>query len=184
MMKRMLPMLLLLSIGFASGCPRPDTPNANANSNSQPANRSASLNGNLNTNVNGGSDPTLGNILRSREDRTVTITVFADDAGRIQITVCPDTIKLSKGRGQRLRFHVFNNTDVNIKEVVIAFKTEDPMDGDFRITDIPAGGDKNTSVRRIKGAAAPKGYNYGIRVYDSTSTAPIAELDPEVVIAV
>jgi hypothetical protein len=63
---------------------------------------------------------------------------------------------------------------VDIKEVLVVFRTEDPMDGSgFRITDIPAGDDRNTAAHRIKGAAAPNAYKYGIRVFNTTSTTPI-----------
>ena len=184
MMKRTLPLLLLLSLACATGCePKKDTPNANANANTNTKTNvgirqeDANVNGNTNNNI-------VPPPLRTKEDKSVALTIGEDAAGKLQIFVSPEDIKLLKSKNQRLRFHVFNNSEVDLKEVVITFATANPLDGDFTVGDIKAGDDKNSSTRRIRTGAADGKYVYGIKAFGATSTDPVAVMNsPEVEIA-
>lgn len=179
MTKRMLLALLLLLPALSSGCAKPDTPNANganaSNANRQTANANYSANANT-------TDP-VNTIVRSKEDRSVAVVVYSDGSGTPKVLLVPDPIKLSKLKNQKLRFHVFNNTEIEFSKVEFTF-AEDPFDGGFGITGIPAGDDENDTPRKIKAGAALKKYKYTIKVYGPDPTGPpIVELDPEVEIA-
>ena len=182
MMKRTLLALLLLLPALTSGCEKaPQTDNGNGN---RPlANTSLNANG-ANANVNANTSDSLTPLIPfSKEDKSVAVVVYADGGGALKVLVAPDPIKLSKGKGQKLRFHVFNDTDVDFSKVDFVF-AENPFDGTFTITDIKAGDDEGDATKRIKAAAPEKKYKYTIKVYGTANpTTPIAELDPEVEIA-
>lgn len=195
MLKRTLPLLLLLALACAAGC-KPETETSNTNSNTNrnaganvgnrqtDANANANANVSVNANSNSNTEYPVAPILHAREDRSVAIFIGEDSSGKLQISVSPEDIKLLKPKNQRLRFHVFNNTDVDIKEVVITFVSENPMDGDFKIGDIKAGHDKNSLTRKIKGDAAAGKYTYGLKAFGNTSADPVAVMNsPEVEIA-
>jgi hypothetical protein len=138
-------------------------------------------NANVNDNVNNNIVPPP---LRTKEDKSVALIIAEDDAGKLQIFVAPEDVKLLKPQNQKLRFHVFNNTKVDIREVVITFVTENPMDGDFKIGDIKAGHDNSSPTFRIKGGAAAGKYVYGIKAFAATSTDPVAVMNsPQVEIS-
>lgn len=183
MMKRPLPLLLLLALACAAGCePKKDTPNANANMNT---NRNANVGVRQeDANVNVNANNTIAPALRSREDKSVAIHIVEDTSGKLQILVSPEDVKLSRSRNQRLRFHIFNNTEVDLREVVITFVTGNPLDGEFNVGDIRAGDDKSSPTRRIKTGAADGKYVYGIKAIGNTSTEPVAVMNsPEVEIS-
>jgi len=186
MMKRTLPLLLLLSLACATGCePKKDTPNANANMNTNTKTnvgiRQEDANANVNTNANNTIAPPS---LHTKEDKSVALIIGADAAGKLQIFVSPEDVKLLKSKNQRLHFHVFNNTEVDIREVVITFVTTNPMDGDFKIGDIKAGHDNSSPTYRIRSGAADGKYVYGIKAFGTTSTEPVAVMNsPEVEIS-
>lgn len=193
MLKRTLPLLLLLALACAAGCkPETETSNTNSNTNrnagANVGNRQTDANANanigVNANANANTDNSVAPVLHAREDRSVAIFISEDGSGKLQISVSPEDIKLLKPKNQRLRFHVFNNTDVDLREVVITFVTENPMDGDFKIGDIKAGNDKNSVTRRIRGDAAAGKYTYGLKAFGNTSADPVAVMNsPEVEIA-
>ena len=192
MMKRTLPLLLLLALACAAGCEaKKDTPNQNANVNTNTApygggirQTNTNLNANVNANANANTDNPLAPVLHTKDDKSVAIIIGEDAAGKLQIFVSPEDIKLFKSKNQKLRFHVFNNTEVDLKEVVITFVTENPMEGDFKIGDIKAGHDTSSPTHKIKGAAAAGSYTYGIKAIGNTSPEPVAEMNsPEVEIA-
>jgi hypothetical protein len=173
MTKRTLLALLLLLPALSPGCAKPDTPNSNG-ANTANVGRQGS---------NANTADSLNTLVRTKEDKSVAVVVYHDGAGAPKILLVPDPIKLSKGKGQKLRFHVFNDTDVAFSRVQFTF-AEDPFDGGFDITDITAGDDRGAPTRRIKPAAALKKYKYAIKVYGPDPTQPpIVELDPEVEIA-
>ncbi|HEX7176525.1 MAG TPA: hypothetical protein VF240_14765 [Pyrinomonadaceae bacterium] len=179
MMKRTLPLLLLLALACATGCePKKDTPNANVNTSTNVGIRQE------NANVNSNANNTIAPALHTKEDKTVALIIGEDAAGKLQIFVAPEDIKLLKSKNQKLRFHVFNNTEVDLKEVVITFVTENPMDGNFTVGDIKAGNDKNSSTQKIKTGVADGKYVYGIKAIGNTSPDPVAVMNsPEVEIA-
>jgi hypothetical protein len=179
-MKRTLPLLLLLALACAAGCePKKDT-NMNANTN---ANAKTNV-GNRQDDVNANVNNTIAPPPHTREDKSVAIIITEDAAGKLQILVSPEGVKLLKSKNQKLRFHVFNNTEVDLKEVVITFVTQNPMDGDFKVGDIKAGNDKSSPTHRIKGDAATGSYVYGLKGFDNTSPDPVVVMNsPEVEIA-
>jgi len=187
MTKRTLPLLLLLALACAAGCePKKDTPNrnANVNANTNVGVRQTDVNLNANANVNANTDNPLGPPLHTKEDRSVVIIISEDSSGKLQISVSPESIKLLKPKGQKLRFLVVNNTEVDLREVVITFVTTNPMDGDFTVGAVNAGYDNSSPTRKIKGDAAAGKYTYGIKAFGHTSTDPVAVMNsPEVEIA-
>lgn len=183
MMKRTLPLLLLLSLACATGCePKKDTPNANANMNTNTKTNVGIRQEDANANVN--ANNTIAPVLRSKEDKSVALIIGEDAAGKLQIYVAPEDVKLLKSKNQRLHFHVFNNTEVDIREVVITFVTVNPMDGDFKIGDIRPGHDNSSQTFRIKSGVPDGKYVYGIKAFGTTSTDPVAVMNsPEVEIS-
>ena len=187
MTKRTLPLLLLLALACAAGCePKKDTPNANANTN---ATMNANTKANVGTrqedvNVNVNANNTIAPPLHTKEDKSVALIIGEDASGKLQIFVSPESVKLLKSKNQKLRFHVFNNTEVDLKEVVITFVTENPMDGDFKVGDIKAGNDRSSPTYKIRSGAADGKYVYGIKAFGSTSADPVAVMNsPEIEIA-
>lgn len=178
MKKRPLLALLLMLPIISHGCTKSDDNTAqNGGANYSNANRPAA---GANTNSNGSTDSLTP---RTKEDKSIAVVVYHDGAGATRILVVPDPIKLSKGKGQKLRFHVFNDTDVNFSKVEFAF-ADDPFDGALNVGAVAAGDDEGGATRRIKAAAAFKKYKYSIKVFGPDPTKPpIAELDPEVEIA-
>jgi len=189
MTKRTLPLLLLLALACAAGCePKKDTPNQNANVNTNPAanvgGRQTNANLNANAGVNANIDNPVAPPLHTKEDKSVVIIVTEDSSGKLQILVSPESIKLLKSKNNKLRFLVVNNTEVDLKEVVVTFVTTNPMDGDFTVGGINAGYDNSSPTRKIKGDAAAGKYTYGIKAYGHTSAEPVAVMNsPEVEIA-
>lgn len=183
MTKRTLRPLLLLALACASGCePKPDTPNANANMNANTKANVGTRQEDVNANVN--ANNTVAPTLHTKEDKSVALIIGEDASGKLQIFVSPESVKLLKSKNQKLRFHVFNNTEVDLREVVITFVTQNPMDGDFKIGDIKAGNDKSSPTLRIKGDAATGSYTYGLKAFDNISPDPVAVRNsPEVEIA-
>jgi hypothetical protein len=183
MMKRKLPLLLLLALACATGCePKKDTPNTNANMNTNTKTNVGIRQEDANANVN--ANNTISPAIHSREDKSVALIIGEDAAGKLQIFVAPEDVKLLKSKNQKLRFHVFNNTEVDLREVVITFVTANPMDGDFKIGDIRAGHDNSSPTYKIRSGAADGKYVYGIKAFGATSTDPVAVMNsPEVEIA-
>ena len=190
MMKRTLPLLLLLALACAAGCTaKQDTPNTNANVNTNTktnaGTRQTDVNANVSANANANTDiDTLVPTVHTKEDKSVALIITEDSSGKLQILVSPEDIKLSKTKNQKLRFVVINNTDVDLKDVVITFVTTNPMDGDFKIGDIKAGHDNSSPTYRIRSGAADGKYVYGIKAFGTTSTEPVAVMNsPEVEIS-
>jgi len=174
-MKRTLFPVLVLCAALAPACQKPDSNDNNAN---RGANQNAA-NVNQNTsNVN----QTVDTLTRDPKNKAVMITVSSDAAGNPQVAVTPNTIVLSKGKGQKLRFYVFNNLDADLKEVKIEFKSEDPMDGTYTFGTVPSGTDAKTNSHGIKAGAANKKYAYKITVTIDGVGTPIV-LDPDVEVA-
>jgi hypothetical protein len=189
MMKRTLPLLLLLALACAAGCePKKDSTDTNANmkpnSNSNVGNRQTDANVNANVGVNANTDTTIAPTLHTKEDKSVAIIITEDGSGKLQFLVSPYKITLSKKKNQKLRFHVFNNTEVDLKEVVITFVGENPFDGAFKVGDIKAGHDKSSSTYKIRDGAAVGTYTYHLKALDNASPDPVVVLNsPEVEIA-
>lgn len=176
-------LLTMLAVALFTACQSYPPVNGNANLNqnqSQNRNGTANVNVNANANVNPGLTPT-----RSTEDRAVTVIVYYDEkTDKPTMVIAPPVIKLLKAKDQRLRVHVFNNLDVDIKELVIKFKTVDPLEGgpdDLKVMDIAAGDDKVGKTRKIKPTAADGVYKYGADAFGADG-AKLASVDPEVVI--
>ena len=186
MTKRTLPLLLLLlALACAAGCqPKQDTSNRNANVNANAASNVGPRQTDVNLNANANADTPIAPTLHTKEDRSVVIIISDDGSGKLQISVSPESIKLLKSKNQKLRFLVVNNTEVDIKEVVVTFATTNPMDGDFTVGNVGAGYDNSSPTRKIKGDAAPGKYTYGIKAFGHTSADPVAVMNsPEVEIA-
>jgi len=181
MMKRTLPLLLLLTLACAAGCePKKETPNMNANTNANAKSNTGVRQEDVNANANNTISPSL----HTKEDKSVAIIITEDASGKLQFLVAPEAIKLSKSKNQKLRFHVFNNTEVDLKEVVITFVTANPMEGEFKVGDIKAGNDKSSPTHKIKGDAATGTYVYGLKGFDNVSPDPVVVMNsPEVEIA-
>lgn len=176
---------LLFACALLAACPAPEGNKAGSNNGSH-ANNSANGGGqpvrqdvNVNVNANASVGPA-----RTREDRTVTVVVFydPDNADQPAISFTPEKLKVTKLVGHKVRFHVFNNLDVNIKRMTIRFKTTDPLEGgDLELTDIPPGDDKYGRTNRIKPATAAGVYRYGGEAIGDDDKR-LAYVDPEIII--
>ena len=174
-MKRILFPALVLCAALASGCKtEPNNNNANQNANQAANQNGANTNQNVIGNVNSGS------LTRDPKNKAVLISVSEGDSGK-EISVSPSTIYLSKGKGQKLRFIVYDNLDSDLKEVKIEFKSAagDPMDGSYTFGGVASGTDEHSNSRGIKAGAANGAYKYTITVTVDGLATPVV-LDPEV----
>lgn len=174
MMKRVLLLLLLpLSVALSFGCPSPRNDN-NANA----ANMKV-MNANGVTNDNRDEGLVAP---RDKDDKTVAVIVYYDKAKAIKILVVPDPIRVWRKNNHKLRFHAFNNLDVDIRGINFTFGT-DPFDGTdkFDIRDIKAGDDDRGKTRRVKDDPTldTKSFKYTITVTLANGEM-VPPLDPQV----
>jgi len=174
-MKRFLLPLLVLCAALAPAC---QSPAANDNNANRGANQNA---GNTNQPL---SNVNAGTATRDPKNKAVMITVSTDAAGNTQIAVAPNKIVLSKSKGQRLRFVVFNNLDADVKDVKIEFKSAggDPMEGSYTIGGVLSGIDMRSNSQGIKAGTANGTYKYTVTVTVDGVGTPVV-LDPDVEIA-
>ena len=174
MRKGMLVVLLLLCVAASLNCGKAREERTLKGT----QNENVAQNENLISNVNAVPTPETEGLVRNPQNKAVLITVNQTDKG-VEIDVSPDKIKLSKGKGQRLRFYCFNNLDQDLGKVEVVF-TSGPFEGGAIETGtVPSGMEAHTSFRRIRQDAEPGNYKYSVRVTISGVKEPVV-LDPDV----
>jgi hypothetical protein len=175
-MKRFLFPALVLCAALATAC------NPSSNSNNSNSNGGGNQNtANINQGIVNGNKNAVTTATPDPKNKAVMITVWNDSAGNPQISVAPNSMYMSKGKSQKLRFYVFNDLDADITGVKIEFKTDNPMDGSgYTFGTIPAGNDDKSTPQGINGGTTVnKKYPYKVTVNVSGVGSPIT-LDPDV----